>query len=245
MATFNGERYLAEQVTSILSELGPDDELVVVEDCSTDSTPALLRSFGDPRIKVYDNDRNRGVNYSFGRALSVATGGVIFMSDQDDRWIAGRVRAFIDVLRNTGALVASSNSAFMDGEGKQIAFPIEGVRAADASRHFTNIVGIFTGRTVYYGCAMAMRKRLLDLVLPIPAFVESHDLWIAMAGNLIGANAHLEQETLWRRVHGGNASIVRRSLARKLWSRVIFGVSLIHLTWRALKHRGRGWTAQA
>src|SRR5262245_50643848 len=69
MATFNGERYLAEQVRSILSELGPDDELVVVEDCSTDSTPALLRSFGDPRIKVYGNDRNRGVNYSFGRAL--------------------------------------------------------------------------------------------------------------------------------------------------------------------------------
>ncbi|QTN24255.1 glycosyltransferase [Rhizobacter sp. AJA081-3] len=237
MAAYNGVRYLREQVQSILAQLGPDDELVVVDDASTDETLALLRSFGDPRIHVHRNAQNLGHVQSFARALSLARHDLLLMSDQDDVWLPERLALMRSALVHPNAWVVSTNSRYIDGEGKRINFDAEGVCASRSTHHFANIISIFTGRRRYYGCAMGLRREILPIVLPIPDFVESHDLWIALASNLARANLHLDCETLSRRVHGSNASIVTRPFRQKLWSRVIFLKSLAVLLYRLLAMR--------
>jgi glycosyltransferase involved in cell wall biosynthesis len=226
MATFNGERYVAEQIESILPELSGNDELVIVDDCSTDSTRDIIASFGDARIRCHRNERNRGIRFSFERAISLAKREFVVLCDQDDRWVPGRVGMLINTLEKTGAAVVSSNFAPVDGKGNALAMHVSRLREAASTRHVRNIARIFVGRCAYYGCTMALRRRIVDLVLPIPSFVESYDLWIALAANLTGSNAHLEADTVIRRVHGSNASLVPRSLPRKLWSRVILARSI-------------------
>src|SRR5436305_15139268 len=72
MATYNGEKFIARQVRSILEQLAPDDELIVVDDCSSDGTVDAIRRLDDPRIAIHCNDRNRREVYSFSRAISLA-----------------------------------------------------------------------------------------------------------------------------------------------------------------------------
>lgn len=229
MATYNGAAHLREQVDSILAQLSDEDELVVVDDASSDETVAILETYRRPCIRVHRNTRNLGHVQSFSRALSLARRNLLVMADQDDVWLPGRLTAIHASLREQQAWVVSSNSRYVDSTLRPIHFDADRLSAADSTRHVYNIVGIFTGRRSYYGCAMALRREILPAVLPIPEFVESHDLWIAMAGNAARANLHLEEETLLRRIHGDNASVLRRPLRRKLWSRVVFLLSLVVL----------------
>jgi glycosyltransferase involved in cell wall biosynthesis len=226
MATYNGAPFLHEQLDSIFAQLGPQDELVVVDDASTDDTRAILESYRDPRVRLYFNPVNRGVVRTFEAAMMYARGEIIFLSDQDDRWLPGRLALMTQTLRETEALVVASNWAYMDPANARGELRAKPLRAADSRRHFLNIWNMFAGTTAYYGCGMALHRSLLEVVLPIPAFVESHDLWIAMASNLLGATAHLDSDTLARRLHDRNASVVQRSLYQKLWARWIMVKSL-------------------
>jgi len=238
MATYNGERYLPEQVATILAQLGPADELVVVDDASSDGTVAYLEGLGDPRIRVHRNTANLGHVQSFAKVIGLARSPFILMADQDDLWIDGRLAAMRDALASGPALV-STNSEFIDGEGRPIAALHADLIEADSGRHVANIARIFTGRAFYDGCAMGLREELRLLILPIPHYVESHDLWIAMAANAAGSNVHLARRTLRRRVHGSNASVVSRPLGQKLRSRAIFFLSLLHIGQRLLTRRPR------
>jgi glycosyltransferase involved in cell wall biosynthesis len=234
MATYNGERYLQPQIDSILQQLQPQDELVVVDDGSLDDTVLLLQALRDPRIRVHPNARNLGHVGSFARALSLARHPVIAMADQDDVWPASRLDDMVAALQASGACLASGNSTYVDGEGRPVPELCGPLLAQDSRRHWRNILGVFAARRGYFGCAMVLRRELLEVVLPIPQFVESHDLWIALAANLHRSNVHVERSVLLRRVHGSNASVLRRPLWQQLVSRWVFLRSLAVLTARRL-----------
>lgn len=234
MATYNGQQYIQEQLQSILEQLGPDDEVLIVDDASRDATLEVVRGFHDPRIRIVVNPVNAGHVETFSRALALARHDTVIMADQDDLWLPGRVSLMVAALAVPGNSVLSSNSEFMHSDGARMHYDAEGVTAASSRAFGANIWSIFTGRRRYYGCAMAVRRAFCPVILPIPSYVESHDLWIAMAGNMARANVHLDQATLIRRVHGNNASIVSRPLHKKLWSRVIFALSYAHL-WLRLR----------
>jgi len=231
MATYNGEKYVSRQLRSILEQLADDDEVVVVDDCSTDGTVETVKRLGDRRITVHVNDRNRGEVYSFGEAISRARNSFLFLSDQDDVWVPGRVSLMQRCLVDAGANVVSSNFEWITATEDPIDVPYDGVASRDSRRHLKNIVDIFLGKTNYFGCAMALRREFAPLVAPIPAFVESHDLWIALAGNLARSNVHTDESTLLKRKHDNNATstVSSRSLYRKLRSRVVFAMSLVVL----------------
>jgi glycosyltransferase involved in cell wall biosynthesis len=241
MATFNGGAYVEEQVRSILEQLSPTDELIVVDDHSTDDTVQKVEAFLDPRVFVHRNERNRGHVFTFERAIRMARHSFILLADQDDRWVPGRLRLLVEALRGSKALVVSSNSDYMDAAGSRISCDMRRVTAQESRRHFRNIMRIFAGRSGYYGCAMAFRRNIVPVILPIPEYVEAHDLWIALASNLLGSNLHIEASTLARRIHGGNASLARRSLYKKLRSRTIFARCIIELARRSWKPP---WTRQ-
>ena len=82
MATYNGEKYIAEQIRSILPQLSEDDEVIVSDDGSSDATLDIVRSFNDPRIRIVQNELEHGYTKNFENALNHANGDIIFISDQ-------------------------------------------------------------------------------------------------------------------------------------------------------------------
>jgi glycosyltransferase involved in cell wall biosynthesis len=236
MATYNGDLFVGEQIRSILGELRPTDELIVVDDFSSDDTLQIVEAFHDARIRVFRNERNLGHVASFEKAIGLIRNPVILLADQDDRWLPGRVERLVWALEKSGAMVATSNSTYMDRRGVPTTGSTWRVSASRSRQHLRNILRIFAGRAAYFGCAMAFRRDLVALILPVPRFVESHDLWIALAANMARSNVHLDGNTLVRRIHGGNASLKRRTIVQKLRSRVIFACSLL-----VLASRYSGW----
>jgi glycosyltransferase involved in cell wall biosynthesis len=159
MATYNGARYVQEQVASILPQLGPSDELVIVDDSSRDETVSMLRALQEPRVRIHCNERNRGVVPSLERALRLARNDVLMLADQDDVWLPGRAQTLVAALQSSGALVASSNSSFMDAAGAPIEFEFPRLRAADSTRYVHNIARVFAGSAPYWGCVWCCRCR--------------------------------------------------------------------------------------
>lgn len=227
LATYNGASFVAEQIRSILDQLGDDDEIVVVDDRSADNTLEIVRGFGDPRIRIFPNERNIGVNAAFARAMSLATKDFILLSDQDDVWTPNRKELMLQAFRDPRVDVVAGNYQLIDREGG----PLPGslapdLRAADSRSRLPNLTRIFRGRQNYYGCAMALRASARNMILPYPAAMECHDIWIGMVGVVAGSMEHLETPVLLHRVHGNNASIIRRSLRKKLVSRAILSYHL-------------------
>lgn len=203
VATYNGAEFVAEQLLSILDQLSPEDEVIVIDDASSDQTVATVRALGDPRLRVIVLDRNVGYVRAFERAIGEARGEVVFLSDQDDRWLPDRVRDMTHALKEA-ALVVSNFSVF---GGTATFVQSRRLRARDSRRHLRNLLWIWVGLRPYYGCCMAFRAELIPRVLPFPAFLsETHDQWIGMVGNASRSVIHLERDTVARRVHAGNAS---------------------------------------
>jgi glycosyltransferase involved in cell wall biosynthesis len=240
MATYNGDKYVARQLRSILEQLADEDEVIVIDDCSSDGTVETIERLGDSRITVHVNDRNRGEVFSFGRAILLAKNDFLFLSDQDDVWLPGRVALLQRRLVEAGANVASSNFEWISADEEPIHVSYDGVASRDSRSHFKNIVDIFMGKTNYYGCAMAIRREFVPVIAPIPSFVESHDLWIALASNLGRSNVHVDERTLLKRKHRTNVTntVSTRRLYRKLRSRAVFAMSIFVLCMRQRRDFG-------
>ncbi|MFB4348234.1 glycosyltransferase [Microbacterium sp. CR_7] len=235
MATYNGSRFVREQIDSILAQLHEHDELLVIDDESTDGTADLVEDIGDRRIVVHRNARNLGYVRTFERALTLARNEVLVLSDQDDVWIDGRLDALVDATASHA--VVASNLLLLESHAP-LRSPITGrpwlLRSRDAARRMRNEARILLGDAPYFGCTMALRRDALDLVLPFPDHLdESHDLWIATVANASAVLGHLEQPTLLRRVHSDNASTPRpRGVRAALRSRLL----LLRL-WREARRR--------
>ena len=234
MACYNGATYIEEQINSILPKLSEADELLIIDDGSSDNTEEVIRTIDDARIKYVKNEKNLGVNRSFEKAIKLSKNHFIFMADQDDLWTDGRLECMLDELCK-GKMLVSGNSEAIDATGGKSDYDLGFLYTEDSNAYQKNIVRIFTGKAYYYGCAMAFRRELNKLILPFPEYIESHDLWIAMAANMAKSNSHIEEIVLKRRIHGKNASVLQRKLTEKLYSRWIFAKSYAALRWRLLK----------
>lgn len=201
MAAYNGGSYIEEQIHSILEDLGDDDELIVVDDKSSDGTADLVESMKDPRIRLHRSAENRRYVRTFSRAAELARGEFVFLADQDDIWVPGRTENMIRALQ-TSAVVAGNVALF---GGAEVAAPWS-LNAETSTWKIRNLLGILIGYRPYYGCAMGFRRDFAGIVLPMPLFlIESHDLWIAIAGNVAGEMTHLaDPPVLYRRLHEGN-----------------------------------------
>lgn len=224
MATYNGAKYVHHQLVSILDELLEDDEVVVVDDASTDDTVAVVQSVEDPRIRLLAQPANSGYVRTFETALLQARGDVVLLADQDDEWIPGRRALLVEAAQSAG--VAASNLVIL-GSGEPLRSPWTGgpwrLRSKTSDHVVRNQLRLLAGNAPYFGCAMAIRRDVIPLVTPFPAFLtESHDLWIATVANLGHRLRHVDAATVRRRLHDANASSERpRGLAPALRSRVL------------------------
>lgn len=218
MASYRGASYVLEQLESILEQLEVNDEVVIVDDASPDNTVEIIRSIMDPRIRVIESPGNRGYVRAFEAAVLASRGEYVFLSDQDDVWVSGRVDAMLTALQSTR--VVASNFEILGGDPRPWIPPL---RSEWDARPWANLIGIMVGYRAYYGCGMAFRRNMVPIFTPIPTYMrESHDLWLAICGNLAGSVAHLEQATLLRRLHDTNETPTGfRSLGRIIAARIM------------------------
>ncbi|TDT82516.1 glycosyl transferase family 2 [Arthrobacter sp. AG258] len=219
MATYNGQEYVAEQIQSILAQLSPDDELIIVDDASKDSTLDVVRHLGDPRIVLLPSAENQGYVASFQKAVAASTGEYIMLSDQDDVWLPGRVDTLVSALQ-TKDFAASNFTVFGSPANKYHQVQL---KESDSRRWVANLITTWIGIRPYYGCTMAFRSAAKKLILPFPEFLsETHDQWIAIVANLNRNMIHVAAPTVARRLHDDNTTPKsRRPVAVILRARIM------------------------
>jgi glycosyltransferase involved in cell wall biosynthesis len=213
MAVYNGQRFLREQVESVLGELLAGDELIVVDDGSTDGSLDFLKGIDSPALRVCANPSNLGVIGSFERGLALAAHEFIFLCDQDDVWLPGKRAAFVAAFEQDPMVsVVISDAQVIDAQGRVIAPSFMATRGGFAGGVFATV-----WRNRYLGCAMALRRPLLTAALPIPRHVPMHDMWFGAMGRAIGTVVYLPTPLLQYRRHAGNVTPSRRQSLPKMF----------------------------
>lgn len=108
IATFNGEKYIREQLNSILFQLSLQDEVIVSDDGSTDNTISIIKSFNDKRIKIIDGVYRHSPTLNFENALKEAKGDYIFLADQDDVWKDDKVKICLKWLQHYDCIISDA-----------------------------------------------------------------------------------------------------------------------------------------
>ncbi|MCU1323321.1 MAG: glycosyl transferase family 2 [Acidobacteriaceae bacterium] len=234
MAAYNGAAYIDLQLQSILRQIEPHDEVVIVDDASTDKTVEIIKSLQNPSIRLIRNEKNCGINATFEDALRNATGDILFLADGDDIWADNKVERFKQTFQQLPQVsLVTSRVAFIDQHGQLI----DGDRYDTASFTHANKKILPPGfwsnllRNHFQGSAMAIRASLLETVLPFPKKVAFlHDHWIGTRNIRAGGTAFcVEEPLLFYRRHAHNVS---RPLSRArqlqvrlqlLWAHLVSG----------------------
>ncbi len=229
MTTCNGERYLPEQLASILVQLGTDDELVVSDDGSSDGSLALLQGCPDPRLRILSDQTFHNPSYNLENALRAARGELIVLADQDDVWLPGKLAVVERYLtpRAGEVFAIMMDGVVVDAAGKPTG------RTLYQTFHASTGVWRNLAWNCYTGCSMAFTRPLLDLALPFPPGIPMHDSWLGLLGELAGEVVLAPEQTFYYRRHGGNVSGFRWQPLRQLRWR---GALVWHL-WRRLASR--------
>jgi glycosyltransferase involved in cell wall biosynthesis len=241
MAVYNGMPFLREQLRTVLEQLCDGDELIVVDDCSTDDSRVFLRGLRDSRIILVEHERNLGVLASFEHALSLCRNQVILLCDQDDVWLPGKRDSLVAAFSGApDVVVAISDAQVIDVDGKTLSPSFMKTRGGFKGDVLNTVI-----RNRYLGCAMAVRSRVVVAALPIPRLVPMHDMWLGIVGQLLGKTLYLPQTLLQYRRHANNAS----PSSRRTWGQVMLW--RIQLIWAIglrivplLRARGaQGWSS--
>ena len=204
IATYNGEKYIKEEIESILPQLGCEDEIIVSDDGSTDTTLEIIRGFNDPRIKIVSHNKEKALykfdytTHNFENALSYAKGDYIFLADQDDVWLPDKVNVTLEALRNND--IAISDCVVVDKNLKEIK-PSRFTKSRPSVKISNNILSCNN-----HGCCMAFRRCVLNTVLPFPKAGVAHDLWIAVYGAIFHNVEFIDKPLILFRRHDGNVS---------------------------------------
>lgn len=196
LCTYNGQRFLPEQLDSLLSQDYPNLEVVAVDDASSDATWALLQAGAarDPRLRLHRNERNLGFRANFEEALRRCRGELIAPSDQDDVWRADKLRLLEAALGTAAAVYCDSE--LVDGQGRPMGrrlsrkFPM-GPIGDPAAFLFDNCVS---------GHALLLRRSILGRALPLPEGV-FHDWWLGFVAAAQGGIAYVAEPLVQYRQH--------------------------------------------
>ena len=206
MATCNGAPFIRQQLASILGQLGPEDELIVSDDSSTDATIGIVREFADSRIRVLEENIFKSPCRNIEHALELATGEIIVLADQDDVWLDNKLAVVRSTLASKVGRVAliMMNGYLIDADGVNIGpqlFDVVKVRPGVLRNIYDNC---------YVGSSLAFTRELLALSLPFPPNIPMHDMWLGILAELFGKVDFVTEPTYLYRRHGGSYTDLRR-----------------------------------
>jgi glycosyltransferase involved in cell wall biosynthesis len=190
IATYNGEKYIREQLESIIPQLPENGEIIISDDSSTDKTLEIINSIKDKRIKIFSNQKFRSPIFNFENAIRQAQGKYIFLADQDDKWFSNKIEIMLNALQNHDLVVSN---AFIGDESLNII----------KDSYFKNLL-----RNSYLGCCIAFDRKLINIALPFPENIPMHDMWIGMVAEVYFKPIFIPDKLMIYRRHSDNVTSI-------------------------------------
>jgi len=193
MVTYNGGLFIYKQLTSILSQIGSNDEVIISDDGSVDNTISIIKSFNDKRIKFLCRQGIPNLVKNYEYAIQKTKGEYIFLSDQDDIWVDTKVSETMKYLKSYDLVI--SDCTLIDEK--------ENIINHSYFKLINSRKGIITNiiKNSYLGCCMAFRKNLLHNILPFPKNLYFHDIWIGLIAEIHGNVLFLNKQLVLYRRH--------------------------------------------
>ena len=228
LATYNGEKYLSEQLDSFLHQSLLPDEIVVCDDASSDGTLKILEAFKQKApfsVKIFRNDTNLGYVRNFEKALTLCKGNVIFLSDQDDVWFHDKIEVLVNHLsENLGCHLLHCDMQITNHQLIPSGFTqSDQLKWASAQEN-----GCF-------GCATCIRREFLKLALPFPSINLGHDGWLHSLAKTAGVRHFIKRPLQFYRRHGENHSNIAASSSQRksvFQGILAHGLADVTLEWR-------------
>ena len=211
LAVYNGERYLSEQIDSILNQTVSDVKIIIRDDGSKDSSPDIIEEYAKKyadRITVFSGDPTGSAMTNFHEMLKSSDDDYIMFSDQDDVWFEDKVRITLDkmlaaengepekpVLVHTDLTVTDKNMNVIADSF----FAYQKIFPDDLSLNRLLVQNYVTG------CTVMINRALKNRALPIPAEAAMHDWWLALAAAVFGKIVTVRKPTVYYRQHGDNS----------------------------------------
>ena len=213
LAAYKGEKYIEEQLRSILSQLDPGDEVIVSDDAPGGATEAVVRTIAatDARVK-YIAGPGQGVIANFNNAISATQGDYIFLADQDDVWLPGKVEKCVAALAETpyDPAVVLHNAKVVDAS-LNVMDPSFFASHGSRPGYWENLL-----KNSYMGCCMAFTSSLKPYILPLPLNAPMHDQYIGLQAEKVGNVTFIDEPLLLYRQHGNNVTGRKTSLKEKI-----------------------------
>lgn len=210
LCTYNGERFLAEQLDSIINQTYKNIEIIVVDDCSSDGTLNILQSYSEryPNFKIHQNDMNLGYIKNFEKAINLCSGDFIALSDQDDIWLSHKIALQIKEIGNH--ILIYHDSIFIDSAGNFISKRISDVRRlykGEDSRYFL-FENCVSGHSILFN------RKLISYLDKFPNNV-FHDWWLTYCATNLGSITFIEECLVKYRQHSNTSTDILRSRITK------------------------------
>lgn len=202
VTTYNGAKYLAAQLDSILAQTYSALEIIISDDASTDDTWAIAQHYAaqDTRITLMCHEKNVGLHTNLGEALTKAGGEYIAISDQDDIWLPYKIEKQLSLLAN--AVGVYSDSALINAKGERLGKTLFETLNIKPSADSARTVPLFFKNAVS-AHALLFHRSLLSMVLPFSDdFIFDHQL--ALAASCFGGLNYCDEPLVLHRIHGGN-----------------------------------------
>lgn len=203
VATYNGEKYIKEQIDSLLALSYPNKEIIVSDDGSVDNTYKILKEYGD-KIVLLKNDGKHGLNGNFANALKKCNGEYIALCDQDDIWESNKLELLLEHidefdLIHGGVSIIDADSNYHPLTGMHTVYEV------DKTRYY-NFVD-FIKENMVLGCTCLMKRDFLLKYLNIPDEVIYHDWWLVLNALKHGNGiVYVDKEVIKYRQHDTNTA---------------------------------------
>lgn len=241
VATYNGEKYIKAQLESILCQLSENDEVIISDDTSTDSTLAIIQGMKDDRIIILHHKKNmrlsqyvaasfRFASHNFENAVSHAKGDFIYLADQDDVWVSNRISEMQSYLEQYDFVMC--NYGVIDGQS-QLTKSIFYSQNPVSSSLCKNILS-----TPFLGCCMAFKRSVLEYCLPFPYACIGHDYWMGCLILHLGTFKFIEKPLHLYRKHDTNVSPATGKSRNRFWFKVFYRLQfIIQIEKRSVKYK--------
>lgn len=214
MTSFNGEKYIEEQVLSIVCQMNEDDELIISDDGSSDNTLSIVAKLSKlyPQIHLIEGP-HKGVFKNFENAMIHCKNDIIFLSDQDDVWVEGKIEKIKEDFINHPAINVVMHRAYVLNQDEKTTKLMVHYRKG----FLTNLK-----RSCYWGCCMAMRKKYIDQYLPFGVKGTAHDQLIGLLAEKDNCVYYDEEPLCYHRYHNSN-----QTYRKPLVKRIIFRFKML------------------
>ncbi|WP_268036547.1 glycosyltransferase family 2 protein [Algoriphagus sp. PAP.12] len=199
LCTYNGSKYLREQLDSLVHQTYPNIEISVFDDCSTDDTWAILLEYAlnYPQIKLHQNSHNLGYQKNFETNFKACLGDLIAPSDQDDIWALDKIEKLYLILKDH--ILVYHDSELINSEGSSMGLSI--------GSRLNFVKGKSPRSFLFFNCvsghSMLFKKELLGHIFPLPN-KGFYDHWIAFVASHFGSIDYIDACLVKYRQHPQN-----------------------------------------